>query len=353
MKGGSIASDSVISNLDTRVFDKLNAMFDNKVGGGCGCKKKTSVRRGGSAFGSMMGSTMEAFQGNVRSMPHEMFSGPNSAVLSSATSTTNVAKKTNVGMKAPNAGMKAPNSGMRAPNSGIKPPNAGMRAPNAGMKAPNAGMKAPNAGMRAPNAGMKVPNSGMRAPNAGMRAPNAGMRAPNAGMMANSGPKLAANARGGSNSKKIGGSSNKFPTAAYSGEGGKCTKCGSHRGGNISNSITVYPTNNNIANANVGQTMSQLMANSSGIRVQNKKLHGGKDIPIGPNLNIWDVPYSTRNQVQSTVNDVLATEGISSSPQIQKFMNYGSPSDKFPQPFSYGQSAGKRKGKGKGKGKKP
>ena len=306
MKGGSIASDSVIGNLDAKVFDKLNAMFDNKVGGGfmknkskngkkakgktgggCGCSEKKS---GGSAFGSMMGSTMEAFQGNVRSMPHEMFTGPNAAVVSSATSAANTAKK----------------------------------APNAGVKAPNAGMKVPNAGMKAPNAGMMSTNS--------------------------------ANAKlTGGSCRKIGGSSQKFPTAAYSGEGGRrCTKCGRgggsdmpskihHRGGNQSSSIPVYPHSTSIANANAGQTMSQLMANSSGIRIKNKKLHGGKEIAIGPNLNIWDVPANPKPQFNSSATNVLATEGVTTSPQIQKFMNYGTPSDKFPQSFSYGQAAGYKK----------
>jgi hypothetical protein len=344
MKGGSIASDSVIGNLDAKVFDKLNAMFDNKVGGGwmqkkkskngkkvkaktgggCGCSEKKS---GGSAFGSMMGSTMEAFQGNVRAMPHEMFTGPNAAVVSSATSAANTAKKV------ANAGVKVPNAGVKAPNAGMKLPNAGMKAPNASVKPPNAGVKAPNAGVKAPNAGMMSTNS---------TKPMMSTNSTNAKLT-------------GGSCRKIGGSSQKFPTAAYSGEGGRrCTKCGRgggsdmpskihHRGGNQSSSIPVYASNTSIANANAGQTMSQLMANSSGIRIKNKKLHGGKEIAIGPNLNIWDVPVNPKPQFNSSATNVLATEGVTTSPQIQKFMNYGTPSDKFPQSFSYGQAAGYKK----------
>jgi hypothetical protein len=317
MKGGSIASDSVLSNLDVKVFDKLNALFDNKVGGGksgkrgggCGCDKKTVVRKGGSAFGSMMGSTMEAFQGNVRSMPHEMFAGPNAGVVSAAMSANNASKKANTGIKAPNAGIKAPNAGIKSNASNGAKIVLPVLAANASGPKTNATAKPPTT-------------------------------------------------TGGSRSSKTlkkGGNSQKFPTAAYSGEGGRCSKCGHrggsdttkihrggrdttkiHRGGNQSSSIPLYPSNTSITNT--GLTMSQLMANSRGVSIKNKKLHGGKDVPIGPNLNIWDVPSNLRPQVHSSVNDVLATEGISSSPQIQKFMNFGSPSEKFPQPFSYGQT---------------
>ena len=119
MKAGSIASNSVVGNVSQKAFDKLNTMFDNKVGGTSLSQKavdkvssildghiggrtrsrssKTSkstrskcggsnckVTRGG--FGSMLGSTMEAFQGNVRSMPGEMFAQPNAAMTGLITS---------------------------------------------------------------------------------------------------------------------------------------------------------------------------------------------------------------------------------------------------------------------------
>jgi hypothetical protein len=309
MKGGSIASDSVISNLDVKVFDKLNAMFDNKIGGGkvakrgggCGCDKKTVLRKGGSAFGSMMGSTMEAFQGNVRSMPHEMFAGPNAGVMVAASAT--------------NAGKNAAIKGVKSnATSNVKPTNVKVLPPATNAKATNSGIKS---------------NSTVAAVKSNTAAMNSGVKAPTT--------------TGGSRSKvsiKKGGNASKFPTAAYSGEGGRCSKCGHlHKGGNQSASIPIYPSNTSIANANSGMTMSQLMSNSRGVNIKHKKLHGGKDISIGPNLNIWDVPSTSRPQMHSSANDVLASEGVSSSPQIQKFMNYGSPSEKFPQPFSYGQAS--------------
>lgn len=52
MKGGSVASDAVTGLVDEATFTKMNAMFDNKVGGACPCsgtqQRMKMKHRGGS-----------------------------------------------------------------------------------------------------------------------------------------------------------------------------------------------------------------------------------------------------------------------------------------------------------------
>lgn len=69
MKGGSVASDSVVSLVTPKTFQHMNSMFTNKVGG-CGCSSQQQQQqhrqKGGNIFANMMGSsTLEAFSGNV------------------------------------------------------------------------------------------------------------------------------------------------------------------------------------------------------------------------------------------------------------------------------------------------
>lgn len=80
MKGGSIASDAVVSLVDQKTFDSLNTMFDNKVGGSRSCTKCSSSQKcthmGGSLLRMLGTSTLEAFQtsshskhGGARAVP--------------------------------------------------------------------------------------------------------------------------------------------------------------------------------------------------------------------------------------------------------------------------------------------
>ena len=163
MKGGSIASNSVIGSVDQKAFDKLNSMFDNKVGGkrrpktskkssskpkpgGCGCS--TSRTRQGGA--SMLGSTMEAFQNNVRTLPGEMFVGNSAAVMSSIT-TPNSAKKSNssTGVKLPNSAAKLINSS--APKMANSAPKMANSAPKMANSAPKMANSAPKMANSSPS----------------------------------------------------------------------------------------------------------------------------------------------------------------------------------------------------------
>lgn len=84
--------------------------------------------------------------------------------------------------------------------------------------------------------------------------------------------------------------------------------------------------------------MTSLLSNSSGLNVRNKKLNGGAEVVIGPSLNIWDVKNNPRPEVVATAADALAGESAVGNQSIYKYMNYGSPLDEFPLPFSYGQT---------------
>ena len=156
MKAGSIASNSVVGNVSQKAFDKLNTMFDNKVGGSSMSQKviekvssiidghiggksrskssKSKSKYGGSScradrggFGSMLGSTMEAFQGNVRYMPGEMFAQPNASMTGLITSpntkkVNSTASKMNSSMpKMNSAAMPKMNSSMTKMNSAAMP----------------------------------------------------------------------------------------------------------------------------------------------------------------------------------------------------------------------------------------
>lgn len=291
MRGGSLASDSVVSLVDSKTYDQMNAMFDNKVGG-CSCRRSKQHRGGNNSMASLMGSsTLEAFSANVRQP--EMFvnsgstgmlpPGMNASKKSSAVNaskTANASKATNA-IKMANAA-KMGNAAKMSANAAKAPVNASKVAMNAAkmnsvIKSFNVA-KTANASMNASKAANAMKNS--MGINVSKMYANAAKSYANVGMPEKS---------GGMNS-------------------------------------TLY----DMMKSNSGQ----------GMNVRHKQM-GGENI-IGQRANILNTQHSPRQfESNAATMKFLGNEAITGPQLINKMTQYGSTSDLRTQPFSFSAAAQK------------
>lgn len=351
MKGGSIASDSVVSLVNQKTFDQLNSMFDNKFQSpqkaGCGCRRKHT---GGNAFSSMMGSTTEAFQGNVMKTPSEYFANVGTPALNIVTP-PNVAKNVNSGKasKSGNASKVAANVA-KAANVTKVPANVAAnvaKVPNAG-KAVNVAKVANVSKVANVNVATKpVPNVA--------KVPSGGAKKQVTKQKAGANVSVRTGYMG-----VTGGAAEPPAIALYPAqpvEGGKPYRPKKKVVKKFVKKVVKKPVeklakkkvsqnkkskHGGSAQGNVGAapvTMSELLASNSGsFNVKNKNLiRGGAEIPIGPKLDIHSLPLDAKPTPPSTSLDMMANESFNAPQLIQKYMNYGTPADVFPMPFSYGQ----------------
>jgi hypothetical protein len=379
MKGGSIASDSVVSLVDDKTFESMNKMFDNAVGGGCNCNKTRCSHRGGSLFKMLGSSTMEAFQSNSKNVAKiggsrssgsknskKKVEGKKKVVVKGAKKggffgdadvAQNTAKHVNAGVaqntaKHMNASVAHTQNAAKSVNAGVAPAQNTAKHVNAGVahsqnstalkggftnSAAATNAKAPNTLSMLNSASTKAAANAIQSLNASAKALAAtaatSAKGVNVAQAMNSMAKVAnvnhalnANAKAFNASTTGVNSGPKTPNASHMSAGSQRSNK-SKRGGS-----------NSGMRANTQMTMSQMLQSNSGNYNVKNRQSGGNNVTINPVLDFSKLSFTPKTIPVSGANDVLAQEAVYSPSLIEKTTSYGDVTGNQSSSFSYGQS---------------
>lgn len=397
MKGGSIASDSVVSLVDKAGFDRLNGLFTNEItskplsGGGCGCNrgshskycsmggKKTRpsksvaskaskdskdskankdkkvrfsrTNKGGAAipniFGMLRSPTHESFSNNMQNVTDYFYEppqnppvlplAPNTTIRKPSSNTRNTYFSVNAGT---NASQQQPNS--RALNSSNSKRYGNVNTGNTSFSnSRNSGNSGKTANVTSMNASTIDSNTWKRMNATTEKFSNAMMN--NASLYDVQEMELIE-----SNASSGGARRKQTKPVKYHDKKNKAKYLPKkQQKGGVD--IPVYPAQ--IPNATPIQggnmnpmTMSELMEAPAMFNLRHKarrNMMGGNDkqqiVEIGPRIDIASLPKMQLIRPETSADSFIANEGVSGPSLMTKNISFGKVTDNILDPFSFGQ----------------